>query len=232
MRRTDPTGTASAKMTEAAEAAWIWRGCWPTRCGRSSRRDDAGTRVESTLTAITEQAAAELSSWADELSEGELRRAPRPAQLGPARRAVVVGGAAAGGLVLVGMRRRGQRHSRASAAPPSARCACGAVGRPRTIHSNDGLRRRQAMSSVAAMASAMSATCVLADGAWIAPFQAQRFWRPASSAGAALPTPWPRRSPGGGRAGGETGEAEDQVQEVVLGVDRDEAEDEFTAADR
>ena len=37
------------------------------------------TRLESTLSSIAEQAAAELSSWADELSEGELEalRDPR-----------------------------------------------------------------------------------------------------------------------------------------------------------
>ena len=41
--------------------------------------EDLAGRVESTLTAITEQAAAELSSWAEELSEGELQalRDPR-----------------------------------------------------------------------------------------------------------------------------------------------------------
>ena len=55
-------------------------------------------RVESTLTAITEQAAAELSSWAEELSRGRARGAPRPTQLGApgrrGRRGHVAGGGA------------------------------------------------------------------------------------------------------------------------------------------
>ena len=36
--------------------------------------EDLATRMESTLSSIAEQAAAELSSWADELAEGELSR--------------------------------------------------------------------------------------------------------------------------------------------------------------
>src|SRR4051794_41843029 len=41
--------------------------------------EDLASRVETTLTSITEQAAAELSSWAEELSESELEslRDPR-----------------------------------------------------------------------------------------------------------------------------------------------------------
>jgi hypothetical protein len=70
--------------------------------------EDLAGRVESTLTAITEQAAAELSSWAEELSEGELqalrdhRNWVRPVA------AVTVGTVAGGALVLVGLRRRRQ----------------------------------------------------------------------------------------------------------------------------
>jgi hypothetical protein len=63
-------------------------------------------RVESTLTAITEQAAAELSSWADELSEGELQALRDPRNWVRPVVAVAAGGAAAGALVVVGMRRR------------------------------------------------------------------------------------------------------------------------------
>ena len=49
--------------------------------------EDLASRVESTLTAITEQAAAELSSWAEELSEGELDALRDPATgCGPRRR--------------------------------------------------------------------------------------------------------------------------------------------------
>ena len=63
-------------------------------------------RVEDTLTAITEQAAASLSSWADELSESELESLRDPRNWVRPVAAIAVGSAAAGALVLVGMRRR------------------------------------------------------------------------------------------------------------------------------
>jgi hypothetical protein len=68
--------------------------------------EDLAGRVESTLTAITEQAAAELSSWAEELSEGELQALRDPRNWVRPVAAVAVGTAAGGALVLVGMRRR------------------------------------------------------------------------------------------------------------------------------
>jgi hypothetical protein len=63
-------------------------------------------RVETTLSSIAEQAAAELSSWADEFSEGELEALRDPRNWVRPVAAVAVGGAAAGALVLVEMRRR------------------------------------------------------------------------------------------------------------------------------
>ena len=68
--------------------------------------EDLATRVETTLSGIAEQAAAELSSWADELSEGELEALRDPRNWVRPVTAVAVGSAAAGALVLVGMRRR------------------------------------------------------------------------------------------------------------------------------
>jgi hypothetical protein len=68
--------------------------------------EDLATRVESTLTAITEQAAAELSSWAEELSEGELEALRDPRNWVRPVAAVAVGTVATGALVVVGMRRR------------------------------------------------------------------------------------------------------------------------------
>ena len=68
--------------------------------------EDLAGRVESTLTAITEQAAAQLSSWAEELSEGELQALRDPRNWVRPVAAVAVGGAAAGALVLIGVRRR------------------------------------------------------------------------------------------------------------------------------
>jgi hypothetical protein len=68
--------------------------------------EDLAGRVETTLSGIAEQAAAELASWADELSEGELEALRDPRNWVRPVAAVAVGGAAAGALVVVEMRRR------------------------------------------------------------------------------------------------------------------------------
>src|SRR5213594_3289900 len=68
--------------------------------------EDLAGRVESTLTVITEQAAAELSSWAEELSEGELDALRDPRNWVRPVAAVAAGTVAGGALVVVGMRRR------------------------------------------------------------------------------------------------------------------------------
>ena len=70
-------------------------------------------RVESTLTAITEQAAAELSSWAEELSESELDALRDP------RNWVRPVAAVAAGT----RRRRRARAGRHAPAPPADRPA-------------------------------------------------------------------------------------------------------------
>jgi hypothetical protein len=63
-------------------------------------------RLESTLTTLTDRAAAELSSWAEDLSEGELDALRDPRNWVRPVAAVAVGTVAGGALVLVGMRRR------------------------------------------------------------------------------------------------------------------------------
>jgi hypothetical protein len=68
--------------------------------------EDLATRVETTLSSIAEQAAAELSHWADEFSEGELQALRDPRNWVRPVAAVAIGGAAAGALVLVGLRQR------------------------------------------------------------------------------------------------------------------------------
>jgi hypothetical protein len=68
--------------------------------------EDLASRVESTLTAITEQAAAELSSWAEDLSEGELEALRDPRNWVRPVAAMAAGTVATGALVVVGMRRR------------------------------------------------------------------------------------------------------------------------------
>ena len=78
--------------------------------------ESLANRVESTLSSIAEQAAAELSSWADDLSEGELEALRDPRNWVRPVAAVAIGGAAAAALVVVEARRRRRPHGvRASA---------------------------------------------------------------------------------------------------------------------
>src|SRR5918993_3879709 len=68
-------------------------------------------RLEDTLSAITQAAADELSDWAEELSESELRALRDPRNWVRPVVAVGAGGAATGALVLLELRRRSRRKS-------------------------------------------------------------------------------------------------------------------------
>jgi len=68
--------------------------------------EDVAGRVESMLSAITEEAAAALGSWAEELSDSELDSLRDPRNWVRPVAAVAIGGVAAGALVLVEARRR------------------------------------------------------------------------------------------------------------------------------
>lgn len=68
-------------------------------------------RFEDTLAAITQAAADELSNWADELSEEELRALRDPRNWVRPVVAVGAGGLATGALVLIEMRRRSRQRS-------------------------------------------------------------------------------------------------------------------------
>jgi hypothetical protein len=72
--------------------------------------ESLSARVESTLSNIAQQAAAELSSWADELSESELEALRDPRNWVRPVAAVAVGGVAAAALVVVEARRRRRPH--------------------------------------------------------------------------------------------------------------------------
>jgi hypothetical protein len=63
-------------------------------------------RVEDTLSAVTEAAAEELSAWAEELSESELRSLRDPRNWVRPAAAVAAGGVAGGALLLLELRRR------------------------------------------------------------------------------------------------------------------------------
>jgi hypothetical protein len=69
-------------------------------------------RVEETFAAITQAAAEELSDWAEELSESELRALRDPRNWVRPVVAVGAGGVATGALVLLELRRRGRSKGR------------------------------------------------------------------------------------------------------------------------
>jgi len=69
-------------------------------------------RVEDTLAAVTQAAAEELSQWAEELSESELRALRDPRNWVRPVVAVGAGGAAAGALVVMELRRRGRQQAK------------------------------------------------------------------------------------------------------------------------
>jgi hypothetical protein len=68
--------------------------------------EDLPGRVESTLSAVTEAAASELSDWADELSEGEMAALRDPRNWVRPVAAVAAGGLAGTALVVLELRRR------------------------------------------------------------------------------------------------------------------------------
>jgi hypothetical protein len=69
-------------------------------------------RVEDTLSAVTQAAAEELSSWAEELSESELRALRDPRNWVRPVVALGAGGAAASALVVLELRRRGKQQAK------------------------------------------------------------------------------------------------------------------------
>ncbi len=66
-------------------------------------------RMEETLSAVTEAAADELSAWAEELSESELRSLRDPRNWVRPAAAVASGTVAGGALVVLGLRQRRTR---------------------------------------------------------------------------------------------------------------------------
>ena len=108
-------------------STWDVERCSPTRCGRSSRPSGsrAGSRTRSR--AITQAAAEELSDWAEELSESELRALRDPRNWVRPVVAVGAGGVATGALVLLEMRRRGRSRARAAYARLTERASLAAL---------------------------------------------------------------------------------------------------------
>ena len=71
-------------------------------------------RFEDTLAALTQAAAEELSDWAEELTDSELRALRDPRNWVRPVVAAGVGGVATGALVLLELRRRGRQQTKSS----------------------------------------------------------------------------------------------------------------------
>jgi len=69
-------------------------------------------RLEDTLSAVTQAAAEELSEWAEELSDSELRALRDPRNWVRPVVAMGAGGAATGALVILELRRRGRQQAK------------------------------------------------------------------------------------------------------------------------
>jgi hypothetical protein len=69
-------------------------------------------RLEDTLSAVTQAAAEELSDWAEQLSDSELRALRDPRNWVRPVVAAGAGGAAAGALIVLELRRRGRQQAK------------------------------------------------------------------------------------------------------------------------
>jgi hypothetical protein len=78
-------------------------------------------RVETTLSAVTQAAADELSDWADELTESELRSLRDPRNWVRPVVAITAGGVATGALVLLEARRRSRAQAKGGLSSLAAR---------------------------------------------------------------------------------------------------------------
>ena len=100
-------------------------------------------RFEDTLAAVTQAAAEELSDWAEELSESELRALRDPRNWVRPVVAVGAGSLATGALVLLEMRRRGRQQTKSgvrSTSPAGIQSLLGCRRGP-DAHGSDEPRR-------------------------------------------------------------------------------------------
>ena len=106
---TGPLGEASEKLTGST---WDVERLLADALRPMEPPQRLSGRVEDTLSAVTQAAAEELSDWAEELSESELRALRDPRNWVRPVVAVSAGGIATGALVLFEIRRRGRQQAR------------------------------------------------------------------------------------------------------------------------
>ena len=97
-------------------------------------------RIEDTFTALSAAAATELSDWAEELSDSELRALRDPRNWVRPVVAVGVGGVATGALVLFELRRRGRQEAKGG--PRRSDLASAGAGGPFSHNAGRFVQRR------------------------------------------------------------------------------------------
>jgi hypothetical protein len=98
-------------MSEAHAGGWDVESLLADALRPIEPPDRLSTRLEEGFAAVTSAAAAELSDWAEELEESELRALRDPRNWVRPVVAVSAGSVATGALVLLELRRRGKRKS-------------------------------------------------------------------------------------------------------------------------
>jgi hypothetical protein len=100
-----------SKTSEGLSASWDVEGLLTDALRPIEPPERLSGRIEDTFAAITQTAAEELSAWAEELSESELRALRDPRTWVRPVVAVGAGGIATGALVVLELRRRSRQKS-------------------------------------------------------------------------------------------------------------------------
>src|SRR5262245_7315692 len=103
---------SSSESAHAADSGWNVEQLLTDALRPREPPDRLPGRVGETRSAVTQAAAEELSEWAEELSESELRALRDPRNWVRPVFAVGAGGAAAGALVVLELRRRGRQQAK------------------------------------------------------------------------------------------------------------------------
>src|SRR3978361_1174139 len=97
-----------SEPSESLSGSWDIEGLLADALAPIDPPERLSGRVEDTLSAVTQAAAEQLSDWAEELSESELRALRDPRNWVRPVVALGAGGVATGALVVLELRRRGR----------------------------------------------------------------------------------------------------------------------------